>query len=232
MWRITVKRKFTLIELLVVVAIIGILSSILLPSLSKARFKAKAVVCKSNLRNLGQGMIMLVDQGSPSGKDGAFPGYGGVNKDYDNYSWFGEIATIFGQTDTNTQPYLNETTKVPDVFLCPAETEATNEFTYTNLPYGYNYGHLGNWQNYHTATHDELAVRITQIHKPSEMILITDSNSNGVADSLSHRAWEDAQPGFRHFEMTNIVFIDGHVGIYKKSPVVTWGQSPYFHNAE
>lgn len=223
-------RKFTLIELLVVVAIIGILSSILLPSLSKARLKTKAVVCKNNLRSQGQGMIMLVNQGSPSGKDGAFPGYGGVNKDYENYSWFGEIAVIFDQTDTKVQPYLNDTSKIPDSFLCPVATNSLNEFTYTNLPYGYNYGHLGNWQNYHNSTHDERAVRITQIHKTSEMILITDSNSNGVADSLSHRAWEDAQPGFRHFEKTNIVFIDGHVSSHTRSPVITYGQSPFFHN--
>jgi len=42
-------RKFTLVELLDVVAIIGILTSILLPSLSEARIKAKLAVCKSTL---------------------------------------------------------------------------------------------------------------------------------------------------------------------------------------
>lgn len=45
-------ENFTLIELLIVVAIIGVLASILLPSLNQAREKAKRAVCKSNQHNI------------------------------------------------------------------------------------------------------------------------------------------------------------------------------------
>ena len=62
------KHTFTLIELLVVIAIIGILLTILMPSLSRAREVAKETLCLSQVSQLSRGITLFAKQ-----NDNMFP---------------------------------------------------------------------------------------------------------------------------------------------------------------
>src|SRR5687767_12887888 len=54
------RRGFTLIELLVVIAIIAILAAILFPVFAQAREKARQSSCLSNMKQIGTGLMMYV----------------------------------------------------------------------------------------------------------------------------------------------------------------------------
>lgn len=97
-----VRGGFTLIELLVVIAIIAILASILFPVFSRARAKARATSCLSNVKQITLAMEMYAQD-----QDEMYP--------IATTFWSPDPSTIGETWDTDILPY----TRNQDILICP-----------------------------------------------------------------------------------------------------------------
>jgi prepilin-type N-terminal cleavage/methylation domain-containing protein/prepilin-type processing-associated H-X9-DG protein len=196
-------RAFTLIELLVVIAIIAILAAILFPVFAKAREAARATSCRSNMKQMGTGLYMYVqdydemypERDCQSPINGA-PACGGGNA---YYTWRQAI-----------QPYIKNT----NVFQCPSNPSnnriadpATTYYPQINVSYGYNARLNG--------------VSMATVQAPASKIAIAEMTGNPPGNAL---AWDDmGSPWWNsasnwqsvgiapHSGQMNLTFCDGHV---------------------
>lgn len=112
------RRAFTLIELMVVIGIIAILAAILFPVFARAKAAAKKTACISNLRQIGDGILMYM-----SDYDDIFPHAVDASDKWAPQIWDpfpsfqAEIPNMPLMPDA-LQPY----TKSKEIFHCPSDS--------------------------------------------------------------------------------------------------------------
>ena len=126
------RRGFTLIELLVVVAIIALLISILLPSLSRAREQSRATLCMSNLKQVGLGFYYYMedneDRPPPNRlKSSSGAPYGGTPPDFRDSDWwyYQHMVTKFILSDKRS----HTNAAFGGVFKCPSDLDAGRAYS-------------------------------------------------------------------------------------------------------
>lgn len=200
------RHAFTLIELLVVIAIIAVVAAILFPVFARAREKAKAAACVSNLKQIGMALTLYADD-----HDDLLPRATSLLR---------ASPSLPSALPNVMRPYVASTA----VFQCPADVR-NSRYAPASLPnfwpdvlwkslgssYAYNSEDPSNvrpraeWPNHLWQTWRG-GRRRTEFHQPAETGLASDTNPwHLVRDYDMTKADSIAQAAF------NVVYLDGHV---------------------
>ncbi len=196
---------FTLLEILTSIAILGILISILIPSLTAARRQAKAGVCLANLKQIGN-LVVLYQQVNrdefppvrllrvpPTAETEFVNDFGRRSP---RWQWFvaGDDEAVidpqpfrayidsvgsFGD-DTRGAGMASAMGMTIKTFTCPSLGDTEFAMDIRDGAYGYNYQYLGNSrQDKDPGRWDNFSVRAHRIRKPSATVLAADSRGAG-----------------------------------------------------
>lgn len=214
------KRYFTLIELLVVITIIIILAALLLPTLNKARGKAKSNNCQVKLKQIAVGGQLYADDF----QDWATPA-AGTHWMYESKSaWSWSIGNIPHVFPGNILRYLGiddrgmtyNQLRAYKIFHCPSFDSTLT--TGGSMNYGVNCylgGISGLWDG--TETNPGVLYKLSSIRHPGQTVFYTETHSNSpwssgtMSDSIGY--YEVLR---RHSGLANAAWADGHVTASQK----------------
>ncbi|WDE95753.1 type II secretion system protein [Lentisphaera profundi] len=202
------KKTFTLIEVLLVFAIIGILASLLIPTLRKARDTSRAALCVSNMKQMFYGAFMYTEDNGNYYPATTFPKAGVYNR-----SIHDGIATyVMDVSSTGHNPALSQSYSEGGIFSCPSfdESELTARgVSATATRSGYSgYGSNPSIHNdLSKPLYNGAARKITRMN--SSMITHAEGKSVGILNSAYAQYW--VYPWHKDKSSANYTYADGHV---------------------
>ena len=197
----THRSGFTLIELLVVIAIIAILAAILFPVFAKAREKARAASCLSNLKQLGLAALQYEQD-----YDGCMHACTPVG----SFANGAVVPPVQGEGGYQCLSFLYPYTKNTQIYVCPSNNNNPSSYAAViGNGVNANYNNAWNVDEWNSAAPNGAAGSIFIAETAGNVILWDWVEANG-AGSLWGR-----MPGYenstcRHFNGMNVAFFDGH----------------------
>ena len=229
------RGAFTLIELLVVIAIISLLLSIMMPALGQVKKKGHAIVCQSNLKQIGLAFMLYANDYN----DYAMPSCDASTKTY----WWGQVQAEGIDHEVGLiWSYIGSDLRKNGLYECPAQKLGSyklqgkppgeaDDARWITSTYGYNGYYLTPVMSGWSQISHRPWQRLSTISAGDKLIAFADAmldwDTTGKNPMLQNAAfidppyllsndgtsWEkniSPTTSFRHNERTNIFFVDGH----------------------
>ena len=233
--RLVSEKKFTLIELLVVIVVIAILISMLMPSLNRAKEKAKQVHCSGNLKQIGVAVMNYLKDNNMR-----------FHQRQNHQRWVNESSMVsLSATDSYAYwgvayaKYLTsgDTYGAREIFKCSKvkEVDPWVDFEINGQYTSFGFNGVLQWgaqvlfeSGAYTGAKGKF---LTQVDNPSGVVMANDSYESmqeGNDTMVSLTQWANKRHEYqRHLGKSNVVFIDGHISAFDDED---WTVDVYYGN--